>query len=312
MIDARKLKVLIIGNIASSAIERLQNQPELDVIVNTDLTHSELVSIIEEYDVLISRYSNRIDHLVIENAKSLKLIGQASRGVDNIDINLATNRRIKVVAIDSGNGISAAEHTMLMILATSRNFYQIANKLKHGIWSKLHYRGYDVFGKTLGIIGLGRIGSHVSKLANSFGMKVIAYDPYIPYHRFDLVNSARCNTLEQLVEYADIITIHVPLNTETYHLISRELLAKFRNESILINCARGEIVDEQALLDYLNDGKFRAVGLDVFHNEPNPRLDLLSHEKVVVSPHIAGVTVESLDRVSQSLVSRILSDLDLT
>ena len=226
-------------------------------------------------------------------------------GIDNIDIESIKNYGIKIINVEGGGTISVSEYTILLMLALSRNLYETAKTMKKGLWNKNEYRGNNLDGKTLGIIGLGNIGSQVAKISNCFKMNVIAYDPYIDKSKFDEVEAQKYESLYQLVKTADFISIHIPLNDETRNMISGDLIDSFKQGVILINTSRGGIVDENALIENLCNGKIKGLGLDVFLNEPNFNTKLICHPKTIATPHIAGTTNESKERICNMLIEKL-------
>ena len=270
------MKILITEPLSEQGVKILKNEEDIDVEINTDLSHEELIKCIGQYDALIVRSGTDVTPAVIEAADKLKVIGRAGVGVDNLDVRAATRRGILVVNTPGANTVSAAEHTMTLILALSRNI-AIANiSLRNRQWERRKFMGVEVYNKTLGIIGLGRIGTEVAGRARGFGMKVMSADPYIsPDH------AARLNInlveISEIIEKADYITVHLPLTKETHHLMGEKEFAAMKDGVRVINCARGGIYDEKALYDAIVSGKVAGAALDVYEDEPpldNPLLQL--------------------------------------
>ncbi|MGC8976826.1 MAG: phosphoglycerate dehydrogenase [Candidatus Ratteibacteria bacterium] len=266
---------------------------------------NDLVKIIPYYDVLIVRSGTKVTKEVIEKGENLKIIGRAGVGLDNIDIDAATSFGIIVMNAPEGNTISAAEHTIGLIFALARNI-PIANQtLKNGKWEKKKFVGTELYGKTLGVIGLGRIGRRVSHIAKGIGMKVIGYDPYVNEEEIRELGITMMN-FEGVIKQADILTFHLPLNEETYHLISEKEFEMMKDGVMIINCARGGIIDEDALYKYLKKGKVKGAALDVFEKEPIESSPLFEFENVVVTPHLGASTKEAQINVACQLANQIV------
>ncbi|MCM8803715.1 MAG: phosphoglycerate dehydrogenase [Candidatus Omnitrophica bacterium] len=269
------------------------------------ISTEELVNIISPYDVLIVRSGTKVTKEVIEKGENLKIIGRAGVGLDNIDINVATLYGIIVMNAPEGNTISAAEHAIGLIFSLARNI-PIANQtLKNGKWEKKKFIGTELYGKTLGIIGLGRIGKHVAKLAKGIGMKVIGYDPYVNEEEIRELGVNIAN-FEGVLKMADILTFHLPLKEDTYHLISDREFELMKEGVMIVNCARGGIIDEEALLRYLKKGKIKGVALDVFEKEPIESSPLFEFENVIVTPHLGASTKEAQINVACQLATQIV------
>lgn len=258
-------KVLVSDPIDEAGIKILSQVATVDV--KTGLSPKELASIIAGYDALMVRSGTQVTAEVIEAATNLKVIGRAGVGVDNIDVASATRKGIIVVNSPEGNTIAAAEHTLAMMLALSRYIPDANYSLKQGKWDRKSFIGTEVYKKTLGVIGLGKIGSHVATVAKAMGMKILAYDPYISQER---ANQLGCTLVDLDVLFAesDYITLHVPKTPETTNLINRETIAKMKPTVRIINCARGGIIDEEALYEALKSGRIAGAALDVFAQEP--------------------------------------------
>jgi D-3-phosphoglycerate dehydrogenase len=241
-----KYKVLISDSLSKEAVEILQREKEFSVDVNTKLTPEELGKAIKDYDALVVRSSTKVTKDIIEAGLKLKIVGRAGVGLDNVDVDAASKKGIIVVNTPAGNTISTAEHTFSMMLALSRNIPQADISMKKLEWERKKFMGHEVYGKTLGIIGLGRIGTEVAKRALSFGMKVLAYDPYLSMDKAKGLG-IEPSGLETIYRNADYITVHTPLTDETRHMISDKEFAIMKKEVRIINCARGGIVDEEAL-----------------------------------------------------------------
>ncbi|RUA21373.1 MAG: phosphoglycerate dehydrogenase [Chloroflexi bacterium] len=300
-------KILVADPIGAEGVELLESRAEVDV--KTGLKPPELLAIISKYDGLVVRSETKVTKEVIEAAKLLKVVGRAGIGVDNIDLDAATSAGIAVVNAPTGNTVAAAEHTMALMLALSRNVPSAHQSLKAGEWKRGAFMGVEVRNKTLGICGLGRVGSEVARRAQSFDMKLVGFDPYVsPDHAkrlgIDLVS------LEELLAQADFITLHTPLTDGTRHLISGKQVAMLKPGARLINVARGELVDEQAILDGLESGQLDGVALDVFAQEPPQNTELIGHPKVVVTPHLGASTEEAQREVAIEASEQVLAVLN--
>lgn len=301
------MKVLVADPIARDGIERLRAEAEVDIIVGQTLPS--LLTCIPSYDALVVRSETKVTAEVIEAGKRLKVIGRAGVGVDNIDVNAATTHGILVVNSPGGNTIAAAEHTMALLLGLSRNVPQANACLRAGGWDRAKFTGVEVLGKTLGVIGLGRIGSEVARRAQCFQMEVIAYDPFLSPDGASKLG-VKLVSLEELVRTSDYITLHVPLSSETHHLIGERELSAMKKGVRIINAARGGIVDEAALCSALKSGHVAGAALDVFETEPLP-LDspLRDLPNVIVTPHLGASTKEAQVNVAVEVAEEVLAAL---
>jgi len=299
------LKVLITDPVDQGCIDMLQKQGIL-VDMKTGLPADELKDIISDYSALIVRSGTKVTAEVIEAAAKLKVIGRAGTGVDNIDVDVATRRGIIVMNTPGGNTISAAEHTISMLLALSRNIPQATQSLKEGRWDRKIYMGVEVYGKTLGIIGLGRVGREVALRAGSFGMKLIGYDPFISDDAASKVG-VKLVDLDEIFSESDYITLHTPLTSETKHLISEAQLERCKTGVRIINCARGGVVDEKALLKAIKSGRVAGAALDVYEDEPPSAgsMELLKHERVICTPHLGASTREAQVNVALQVAQQV-------
>jgi D-3-phosphoglycerate dehydrogenase len=287
------MKILISDKLAEEGIAILKEVQDFQIDCKYGLPPEELKKIIGDYEALIIRSGTTVTDDIIEHAKKLKVIGRAGVGLDNVDLKAATKRGIVAMNTPAGNTTSTAEHTMSMILALSRNIPQAYMSMKSGKWDRNKFNGVELYGKTLGVIGLGRIGSTVARFAQGFGMIIKGYDPYLTREAaaqrgFDLVE------LDDLLKTSDYITIHIPMSDETNHMISDKQLALVKKSVRLINCARGGIIDEKALVKALEEKRIAGVALDVFETEPLPAdSPLLKFDNVVVTPHLGASTSEA-------------------
>lgn len=302
------MKVLVMDGVSEEGLAPLLLQDDIDVVMGRPMTEEELVEVIADYDALIVRSATKVTRRVIEAGKKLKVIARAGVGVDNIDLEAATMQGVLVVNAPNGNTIAAAEHTMAMMLALARNIPQAVARLKEGVWDKKSFLGVELRGKTLGIIGLGRIGSEVAKRAQGMEMNVIAYDPYINEEKAARIG-VELVTLEELYSRADFITIHIPKTKESYHMIDERAFALMKDGVRIINCARGGIIDEEALYRALVSGKVAGAALDVFENEPNTESPLLKLPNVIATPHLGASTLEAQINVARDVAEEVLAAL---
>lgn len=300
------MKVLITEKIADAGVHILQEYAEVDI--QPALTPEQLQSIIGRYDTLIVRSQTKITPDIIDAADNLQIIARVGVGVDNIDVDAATRRGILVINSPEGNIVSTAEHTIAMLLALVRQIPKANDLLRAGYWSR-ELKGYEIRNKILGIIGLGRIGTEVAQLAKGLRMNVIANDPMISEDRAERLG-VQLVKLETLLATSDFITIHVSLNATTRGLIGREQLKLVKPTAMLINCARGGIVDEKALYDALEQGLLAGAAVDVFSQEPTQDNILLKSDKVIVTPHLAASTVEAETSASRDIAEQVVALLN--
>lgn len=288
------MRVLVADDISETGIAALADDFEVDV--RTDLDRRSLVDIIGDYHAVVVRSSTTLDAGVIEAAKKLKVIARAGIGLDNIDVEAATRAGILVCNAPQSNIISAAEHTIGMLLALARNIPQAHADLRAGRWERSRWKGSELLGKTLGILGLGRIGVLVAQRATTFGMTLRAYDPYVSPDRAERLNVELVDDLDDVLSTADFVTLHLPRNDETRDLLDADRLALMKPTAGLVNVARGGIVDEQALADALRSGRLAGAALDVFAHEPTTASPLFELDNVVVTPHLGASTREAQDK----------------
>jgi D-3-phosphoglycerate dehydrogenase len=304
-------RVLLADEIAPEGVAILEGSEGVQVDLRGGISAGELKEIIGDYDAVIVRSRSKVTAELIEAGKRLKVIGRAGVGLDNIDVDAAKRRGIAVLNSPGGNVISAAEHTLALTLALTRNLAQADASLRRGEWQRERFRGVELYGKTLGLAGAGRIGSEVAKRARAFGMRVLAYDPYLSEERaaqFDI----ELVTLPSLLQQADVISVHTPLTEETRGMIGAAELAMMKPTAYLVNAARGGVVDEAALAEALREGKLAGAALDVFADEPVPAGHaLLALDNVLALPHLGaatreaqiGVAVEICEAVRDALIS---------
>ena len=296
-------RVLVREPIAESGLELLRSRFEV-----VEDGESDLSSIIGDFDAIVIRSATRLDAALIERADRLKVIGRAGVGIDNVDVDAATRRGIVVANAPESTAVSAAEHAVALMLALSRNIPQAHAALKDARWERGRFAGIELAGKTLGVLGLGRIGREVARRALALGMRVVAYDPFVALERFRELGVEPA-TLDEVYSAADVVTLHLPLTDETRGLIGRDAIARMRDGVRIVNAARGELVDEDALVEALRSGKVAGAALDVFATEPysGPLLEL---EQVVVTPHLAGSTSEAQDRAGVMIAEQVVSALE--
>jgi len=296
-------KVLVSDPIDQAGIDILAQVAQVDV--KTKLSAEELVQIIPDYDALMIRSGTRVTETVIAAATQLKIIGRAGVGVDNVDVPAATRKGIVVVNSPEGNTIAAAEHTLALMLSLSRHIPEANRSVKAGQWERKQFMGVEVYKKTLGIIGLGKIGTHVATVARSMGMKLLAYDPFLSSERAEQIG-CRLVELDVLFSEADYITLHLPKTPDTIHLINAETLAKMKPTARIINCARGGIIDEMALAAALKEGKIAGAALDVFESEPLGESPLKALDRqVILTPHLGASTEEAQTNVAIDVAEQI-------
>lgn len=302
------MKVLVSDPLSEQGLKILKDTKNVSVDVKTGLPKEELAKCIGDYDALLIRSGTKVTADVIENAKNLKVIGRAGVGVDNVDIGAASKRGIIVMNTPGGNTISTAEHTMTLMLALARNIAPASASLRNKLWERKKFKGTEVFGKTLGIIGLGRIGTEVAKRALAFGMKVVAYDPFLSAKKAERYDIESVD-LNRLFEISDIITVHTPMTNETKGLIGKKAFKKMKKGVRVINCARGGIVDENALYEAVKSGKVAGAALDVYEKEPPTESPLLELDNVLMVPHLGASTVEAQENVAVDIAHQVVDVL---
>ena len=283
-------KVLIADQINEKGIKELGDIAE--VVTNFTISKEELIDVIKDFDAIIVRSRTKVTREVIEASNKLKIIARAGVGVDNVDVQAATERGVMVINAPESTSITVAEHTMGLILALSRKIAIADSSVKNGKWEKSRFMGIELNGKILGVIGMGRIGSQVVTRSKAFGMETIVYDPYITEKTASELGVTVVD-FETLIKKSDVLTIHVPLTSETKYLIRSKQLEMMKENAFLVNCARGGIIKEDDLYEALSTGKIRGAGLDVFENEPPENSPLLELDNVVLTPHIAASTSEA-------------------
>lgn len=302
-------KILISDPLSEDGIFPLREADNIEVVIDIGLSPDELLNKIGDFDGILVRSQTQVTREVIEKGHNLKVIGRAGVGVDNIDLDAATENGIIVVNAPDGNTNSAAEHTMAMIMALARNIPQAYMSIKNKKWDRKSYVGIELRDKTLGIVGLGRIGAEVARRAKGQRMNVIAYDPFFSKEKAEAMGIGY-GTLDEVLEAGDFITVHTPLLKETRHLINADAFAKMKDGVRVINCARGGIINEDDLYDAIIGGKVAGAALDVFEEEPAIDHKVLELNEVIATPHLGASTVEAQENVAIDVshdVVRILS-----
>ena len=302
------MKILITDPISEEGVDYLKQQPDLEVVCRFDLSLEALFSEIHDAAGLIVRSKTQVTQEVIEKASQLRVIGRAGAGVDNIDLKAATRKGVVVMNTPGGNSISVAEHTFALLLALARRIPFADPSLRSGVWNKKAFVGQELQNKTLGLVGLGKIGSLMAQRAPAFQLKVLAYDPFVSedYTR-DL--GVKLRTLEEVLSEADFVSLHAPLNEKTKGIICKDTLQLMKKGTFLINAARGELVVEEDLADALEKGHLGGAALDVFENEPNVHPRLIASDHTVLTPHIAASTVEAQSKVGYDIAQQVAAYL---
>ena len=297
-------RVLVREPIAEAGIDILRSAFEVDVDFD-----SPLADIVDRYDAIVIRSGTRLDEPLLARARNLRVIGRAGVGVDNVDVETATRQGILVVNAPESTVVSAAEHTVGLMLALWRNIPQAHASLKAGRWERSRYAGQELAGKTLGILGFGRIGQQVARRALALGMRVLAFDPFVSRDRFRELGVEGASSQADVFASSDVVSLHLPLTDETRAVVNEDTLAHAKNGIRIVNAARGELVDEEALLQALRSGKVAAAALDVFSAEPysGPLLEL---DNVVVTPHLAASTEEAQDRAGVIVAEQVAAALE--
>ncbi len=301
-------KILITDPVDDACVEIIK-QEGFTVDKKTGLSEEQIIDIIGGYHVLIVRSGTQVTQKVIDSAENLKIIGRAGTGVDNIDIDAATRRGIIVMNTPGGNTVSTAEHTISMLMALARNIPQASAALREAKWDRKTYRGVELFGKTIGIVGLGKVGKEVAARLRGFEMKILGFDPLVSDDAIEKLNIEPV-TIEELLRRSDYITLHTPLTDNTRNLLNAKTLQECKRGVRIVNCARGGIIDEQALLDALNSGQVAGAAIDVFEQEPPPEdYQLVRHNKVVATPHLGASTVEAQEKVAIQIAHQVADAL---
>src|SRR5437870_8495249 len=303
-------KVLVADSISKSGIDELSRDGALDVAIKTGLNETELVDQIPEFSALIVRSQTKVTADILKAGGKLRAVGRAGVGVDNVDVEAATRRGIVVLNAPGGNTVSTAEHAFSLLLSVARKIPQADAAVRGGKWDRKNLEGVELYNKTLGVIGVGRIGSELARRAIAFGMRVVAYDPYLSATRARALQIELVDELDDLLAEADFISLHTPLTPETRHLLDTVRLQKTKRGVRIINCARGGLIDEAALANSLQDRHVAAAALDVFEKEPLPNDSALrSTPNLILTPHLGASTAEAQESVGIEIAQSIRAAL---
>ena len=303
-------KILVADPISARGIEELARDGELDVVVQTGMSEAELIDKISQFAGIIVRSETKLPENVLNAATRLRVIGRAGVGVDNVDVETATRRGIIVMNAPGGNTISTAEHAFSLLLCVARQIPQAHGSVSSGSWRRKEFEGTELYNKTLGIIGMGRIGGELSRRAIAFGMRVLAYDPYLSSTRARTLQVELVQEIDQLLAAADFISLHTPLTAETRHIIGGAALQKTKRGVRIINCARGGLVDENELASALRSGQVAGAALDVFETEPLPSdSPLRDAPNLVLTPHLGASTAEAQESVGIEIAQSVRAAL---
>ena len=295
--------VLVTDPIAQDGIDLLKQQAEVDVRLRP--SPAELLALIGGYEALVVRSETKVTRQVIEAGSRLQVIGRAGSGVDNIDVEAATERGVVVVYAPTGNTISAAEHTIALMLALARRLPDAYESLRSGRWERQLFIGVELRGKTLGVVGLGQVGTEVSLRARALEMRVIACDPYVSPERAQSLG-VELVSFEELLQQSDFISLHTRLTASTRDMLGEAQFRQMKPSARIINTARGELIDEASLLRALDDGRVAGAAIDVFQEEPPGESPLLAHERVIVTPHLGALTTEAQERAALDVAEQVL------
>ncbi|HDD7640876.1 TPA: phosphoglycerate dehydrogenase [Staphylococcus aureus] len=331
----KQFNVLVADPISKDGIKALLDHEKFNVDIQTGLSEEALIKIIPSYHALIVRSQTTVTENIINAADSLKVIARAGVGVDNINIDAATLKGILVINAPDGNTISATEHSLAMLLSMARNIPQAHQSLTNKEWNRNAFKGTELYHKTLGVIGAGRIGLGVAKRAQSFGMKILAFDPYLTDEKAKSLSITKA-TVDEIAQHSDFVTLHTPLTPKTKGLINADFFAKAKPSLQIINvarggiidekalikaldegqisraaidAARGGIIDEKALIKALDEGQISRAAIDVFEHEPATDSPLVAHDKIIVTPHLGASTVEAQEKVAISVSNEIIEIL---
>ena len=301
------MKILVCDPISSKGVELFQNQSEFNVVVlESRPSEEELITLAADAAAIVVRSETKVTAGVMEAAKELKVVGRAGVGVDNIDVEAATQRGIVVMNTPGGNTISTAELTFSMLMALARRIPQAHMSMKSGEWNRKAFKGVELYQKTLGILGMGRIGGEVAKRAIAFGMKVVAYDPYMSKAKANELQVELVENLEEVFPLADFITVHMPMTDETRGMLNAEAFGKMKKGVKLLNCARGGIIDENDLVGAIEGGQVAGAALDVYQSEPLPAdSPLRGLPEIVMTPHLGASTTEAQENVGIEVAETI-------
>src|ERR1700728_4288389 len=302
-----RLKVLVKEKVGDSGVKLLQEH--FDVDLGIDWSDEQLAEKIGAYHGILIRSATKMTAELIEQATNLRVIGRAGVGVDNVDVEAATRRGIVVANAPQSNVVTAAEHTMALLLALARNIPQAYASLTSGKWERSKFSGVELYEKTLGVVGFGRIGQLVAARARGFGMRVIAFDPFVSAERYRELGVEKAANSEEIYAQADFITIHLPKTPETQNWLNAEAFAQMRDGVRVLNVARGDLIAEAALKDALDAGKVGGAALDVFPSEPMTENPLFGYPNVIATPHLGASTAEATDRAGYQSAEQVVAAL---
>lgn len=307
ILQMEKFKVIVSETMSDEGLAVLEEFTE--VTDGTKMSREELLDAIGEFDALIVRSATQVNEELLSRAEKLKVVGRAGNGIDNIVLDAATKYGVVVANTPESNTVSAAEHAVALLLASARNIPAADRQLKSGEWDRSYFKGTELFGKTIGVIGLGKIGSLVASRLKAFQTNVIAYDPYISDERFAKFGAEKVDSLEEILTRSDIITIHTPRTPETTNMIDAAQFEMMKDGVRLVNDARGGIINEESLIKYLENGKVRSAALDVHAKEPSDNHALMGRGDVVVTPHIGADTDEAQENVGVTIANQVIAAL---
>jgi D-3-phosphoglycerate dehydrogenase / 2-oxoglutarate reductase len=305
-----KTKTLITGALHQSAVDKFLSHSSLETIYRPDCSRSELLELITDVQVIVTRSETDIDHQVLRQAKDLKVIARAAVGVGNIDLETATDRGILVINCPGKNTNSAAELTIGLLIGMFRNIPEAQLHLKNGGWDRHTFTGLELRDKTIALVGLGNVGHRVAKFCTGLDMKVLAFDPYIAPDLFRRHEAEPVETLIEAASQCDILSVHVPLNHETRGMIDSDIFKHMKPGSCIINAARGGIINESDLLQALDDGHIAKAAIDTFEHEPSPLPELLKHQNIYVTPHIGASTTEAQIAIGSTIYDQVIKAVE--
>lgn len=304
------MKILVSDPLSEAGLNPLRAAEFTEVDVQTDLTPEQLLDVIANYEALIVRSGTQVTNDVVAAGQHLRVIARAGVGVDNIDVEAATRAGIIVVNAPTGNTVAAAEHTIAMLMAMARNIPQADAHIREGEWKRGHFTGIEVCNKILGSVGLGRVAQEVARRAQGLGMEVFAHDPYVT-DEYAAQRGISLMSLDDVLAQADFLTIHIPMSEQNRHYIGRDQLAKMKRSARILNIARGGVLDEEALLEAINEGRLAGAALDVFETEPLPdESPLRMHPQIILTPHLGASTVEAQEQVAADVAIQVLDVLN--
>lgn len=301
-----KFKILVADAISEKGVAALAAEEQFEVEVKTGMDEESLLSAIQGVSALLVRSQTQVTETVLEAADALKVVGRAGVGVDNVDLDAATRYGVVVMNTPGGNTVSTAEHAFSLMVSLARQIPQAHASVKAGRWDRKKFEGVELHGKTLGVLGMGRIGGEFARRAQAFGMKVLAFDPYLSMARAKAMNVELIEELEELLPRADFLTLHMPLTDETHHMLDAKRLTMVRPGVRIVNCARGGLVDEQALAEAISEGRVAGAALDVYETEPPPeKFALRELDQMIFTPHLGASTAEAQEGVGLEIAEAV-------